>query len=79
MASRRDRLAVARMARNYPMPTEEVARRFPVGSRVRETRGNYGKPSPDTFVVVSHSRGGATLRSSKGTTHHVDGRHLRRA
>lgn len=61
-----------------PFTTDEVARRFPIGSRVKETRGNYGQPSPETFEVVGHSRGGVILRSSKGTTHHVDGRNVRR-
>lgn len=66
------------MPGSRPYTEEELRRRFPIGSRVKETKGNYGAPSPDTFTVVGHHRGGVVLRSGLGTTHHVDGRNVRR-
>lgn len=61
------------------MTEDDLKRRYPLGTRVKETKGNYGAPSSRTYEVVGHHRGSVVLRDpATGTTHHVRGENVRR-
>ena len=61
------------------MTENELRRRFPIGTRVKETKGNQGLPSPLTYKVVGHHRGAVVLEDPKyGTTHHVKAENVRK-